>query len=543
MTQYFNKSYLILQKKSMKNIIVFIIILFFKLGIAQETVGLLYNDSEEDKSGGYTLFNVLTDDRVMLINNCGEVVNQWDFSGKISGQSYFLDNGNLLQSNSEYADIRDWDNNIVWSINFHDLGFEIHHDIAPLPNGNFLVLSSETYTSAEMYNEGKDNSFTDADFVLDNIIEVEPIGTNSANIVWEWKFFDHIIQDFDNTKPNYGVISENPQLLDMNYDVVRPYDYTHVNGIDYNEQLDQILISARHTNEIYIIDHSTTMTEAASHSGGFYGKGGDFLWRWGNPDVYDQGDASNQKLGKQHDPKWITKGAYKDEISVFSNDSFGTGTDSSSIHIIDPSDDNGMYFKNSGRFLPDDYDWSWSGSIMNEVLYEGTRSGVFIMPNDNALINESSNGRISEIDNAGNVIWVYKIPIGNGENFDQFTTPNVNGSFRATRYPLDYSGFDGVTFNNTGIIEDVNSISADCINRLSVDDSYIVNLNVYPNPTKDILNFTQHIDEIKVYDISGKIVLNKSNSEFINLEKLSNGLYLVRVSEDEKSKTFRISKN
>ncbi|GIR57077.1 MAG: hypothetical protein CM15mP64_4890 [Candidatus Neomarinimicrobiota bacterium] len=36
-------------------------------------------------------------------------------------------------------------------------------------------------------------------------------------------------------------------------------DWKHLNSIDYNEDLDQIIISSRHHDEIYIIDHSTTM--------------------------------------------------------------------------------------------------------------------------------------------------------------------------------------------------------------------------------------------------------------------------------------------
>ena len=49
------------------------------------------------------------------------------------------------------------------------------------------------------------------------IVEVEPIGFDSINIVWEWHLWDHLVQDYDSTKQNYGVVSDNPHLLDVNF--------------------------------------------------------------------------------------------------------------------------------------------------------------------------------------------------------------------------------------------------------------------------------------------------------------------------------------
>ena len=79
----------------------------------------------------------------------------------------------------------------------------------------------------------------------------------------------------------------------------------HTNSIDYNEEFDQILISVRYFNEIWVIDHSTTTEEAAGHTGGNSGKGGDLLYRWGNPkNIGREPRVINSSLG-QHDASWI----------------------------------------------------------------------------------------------------------------------------------------------------------------------------------------------------------------------------------------------
>ena len=89
--------------------------------------------------------------------------------------------------------------------------------------------------------------------------------------------------------------------MDINYLGNQPTgvaDWMHANAVDYNEDLDQIMISAREFNEVWIIDHSTSTAEAASHSGGMYGKGGDLLYRWGNPEAYGRGDSTD-RVSKQ----------------------------------------------------------------------------------------------------------------------------------------------------------------------------------------------------------------------------------------------------
>ena len=86
--------------------------------------------------------------------------------------------------------------------------------------------------------------------------------------------WDHLIQDFDPSKANYGDVEDHPELVDINFGSYSS-DWLHSNSIDYNEEFDQILLSVHNFHEIWIIDHSTTTEEAAGHTGGNSGKGGD----------------------------------------------------------------------------------------------------------------------------------------------------------------------------------------------------------------------------------------------------------------------------
>jgi hypothetical protein len=277
----------------------FVFIFIFQWSTAQPpTVGLLYQDN--NVSDAYTLFTPQKNYKTYLLNNCGEKVNEWSFTELPGATCYLLANGNLLRAGQDYIEIRDWNNNIVWSYATTSNGIMQHHDICPLPNGNVLCLATDVYPLAQITAEGRNPAITGANLRLEKVVELHPTGLNTATVVWEWKFKDHLIQDFDATKLNYGVVAAHPELLDLNYSNGNTVDYIHTNSIDYNAALDQIIISARHLNEIYIIDHSTTTAEAASHMGGNANRGGDFLWRWGNPEVCKMGRKWLSRLWKNH---------------------------------------------------------------------------------------------------------------------------------------------------------------------------------------------------------------------------------------------------
>jgi|DEB0MinimDraft_12_1074336.scaffolds.fasta_scaffold06916_3 hypothetical protein len=501
-----------------------------QVGLCQNnTVGVLHKT--DSVSEGYTLFTPDQNTDAYLINNCGEIINQWNFTERPAQTCYLLENGNLLRVGRSYIEIRDWNDNLVWKVLKNSLNVRQHHDIEHLPNGNILLLLKDNYTDSVIIQNGRDSSKVAANFFLDRIIEIQPIGTDSAIIVWDWTYFDHLIQDFDSSKANYGNVLNHPELLDLNYENNQLVDYTHCNSIDYNPYLDQILLSARHLNEIMIIDHSTTTAQASGHSGGVSGKGGDFIWRWGNPAVYKRGTILDQKLFLQHDAKWIDSG-YADggKISVFNN-SIDTNYNQSSVNVLIPSILGINYTKTVNIYDPISFDFSWSDSILGNVFYEKNKSGVQSTKDGNLLICETSKGQITEISKSGKNVWTYKNPVGISI-FNQFDSVTFNGIFRATKYPTSYPAFIGKTLSKSGTIENINTMTDSCYIYIDINELERITPYVLNPAYNGQIRFSSNLSNtsMSISDLSGKKVISVSSFNGNVLESnLKPGVYVIEL--------------
>ena len=399
----------------------FILILFIStLSLGQNTIGIINNTS--NSYNGFTLFTY--DTETYLINNCGEVINQWTSSFPPGNSVYLLENGNLLRAskivNNDIVfpgvggrvELFDWDGNLIWSYNYSTSQVTQHHDIYPMPNGNVLILAVTVMSNAEAILAGRDPlNLPQSILYNEQIIEVEPVGSTSANIVWEWNIKDHFIQDFDNSKNNFGVIADNPQLLDINYlaGSAGNSNWLHANSMQYNEQLDQIVISARLLSEIYIIDHSTTNVESASHTGGTYGKGGDILYRWGNPEAYDQGTLLDKKLFGQHYPHFIPNGNPNAGKLIVFNNGFNRNPSFSEVFILTPPTTTfGVYeYISNTNYGPNAPDYIYMDPIDNTNFFSHFLSSAQQLPNGNILICSGSNGYLFEVDSNNDKVWEY----------------------------------------------------------------------------------------------------------------------------------------
>ncbi|MCA9626786.1 MAG: aryl-sulfate sulfotransferase [Myxococcales bacterium] len=145
-----------------------------------------------------------------------------------------------------------------------------HHDVIPLPNGNFMAISIEARDI--FYPADNETHYVVGDF----LVEFTPAGV----IAWSWSALDHLDPqrkraDFDNTY--YPLFSPTTGK--------QAKDWSHGNGMIYVAEDDSVIFSMRHQDWVIKIDHET----------------GDIVWKLG-----DEGDFTlngDHWFFHQHSPQ------------------------------------------------------------------------------------------------------------------------------------------------------------------------------------------------------------------------------------------------
>ncbi len=403
----------------------------------EDTLSLEVLESDNDEQA-YLLFAPLMLDDTYLMDLNGELIHTWEGIGKPGNSVYLLENGNLLHTSNIRSTIfggggtggsveeYNWEGEIVWSFTYDEPNAFLHHDVEMLPNGNILMIAWVLKSDSEAISAGFSVEQLPIDsegLRFDMIIEIDP-ATNQ--IVWEWFSWDHLIQDKDESKDNYGNLVENPGLININYAKNnKSNDLHHINGIDYNLDLDQIILSSRNFSEFWIIDHSIDTVEAK-------GEAGDLLFRWGNPETYGGGTAGNRILYGQHNVQWIDKGlSGEGNILIFNNGDKRLKPYSEIIEIKTSMQNDGDYADPSLV----DIVWSYQAEEPADFFADHI-SGVQRLENGHTLICEGTTGRFFEVTQEGEIIWETINPLY-GENKQGLS----NEVFRVVRYEADYLGF------------------------------------------------------------------------------------------------------
>lgn len=507
----------------MKNIIICLLsIISIYSGYSQnQTVGLTIYD-EVESMDGYVFFTPNSSNRAYIVDNQGFVVNEYVRGNRPGFSAYMLENGLMLRTNKVndpyfnqastggQVELVDWNDNTVWSYLFNTPQYIQHHDVSIMPNGNILIPGWERITPNEQLEYGRNsNNISSPDLWGEFIWEVKPIGTNEIEIVWRWHLQDHFIQDIDPSKSNYGVIGDNIGKVDINYLGPGAWDdddWWHCNAIDYNEELDQIVLNSRNNNETWIIDHSTTIEEAASDQGGRSGQGGDLIFRWGNPEAYDKGTPGNLRMYGSHGHYWIEDGLPNaGKIMYFNNGEDRPEGWYSTIELLDLNpDENGNYpIDNNGRYLPAEPELVYEASPDPFAFRSSYLSNARQLENGNVFINEGGDGRYFEINEDKEIVWQYINPVGFGGSAQQGEQPSFNSTFRAYKYAVDFPGFEGKDLSPQYRLEgDENPLLSN--NR----DLLKLNINLYADSKgKRILienGDQRHLRELTIFNLSGQ---------------------------------------
>ncbi len=388
------------------------------------------------------LFSPIASTSAFLMTLDGQELHEWKTDYAPGYSVYLLPNGNLLRatsipdrpfstvqgSNGGRAEMLDWNSQVVWCFDYATTAGQQHHDVFWMPgSGHVLMIAWERRTAAEAVAAGRDAQTlpSEGELWVDKVVEVDPV---SSQVVWEWRTWDHLL-------PPGAVASEHPELVDPGFAATPSVDWTHANAVFYNAALDQVLLSVRNFSEFWIIDHSTTTAQAAGHTGGKLGRGGDLLYRYGNPRAY--GLDVTQQLYGQHNAQWIASGLPgAGHFLVFNNGDAKARPYSTVVELVPPVRDDGSYvYDPATGYGPAGPVWQYTATP-RESFFAPIISGAQRLASGNTLVTSGPTGHFFEVTSDGQTVWSY----------DVTDTAGATGYmvFRAVRYE---PGFEGLSQN------------------------------------------------------------------------------------------------
>ncbi len=387
----------------------------------------------------YVLFAPIQSNVTYLMDLQGQLVHQWQADSTPACSVYLLSDGRLLRPqslgdanfpsggcNGGRVQLLGWDGTVLWSFDYNGPDHQQHHDVRFLPSGHVLLVAWEKHSADEALAAGRDPATIPAngEIWVDHLVEVDP--TSNA-IVWTWRIWDHLL-------PPGADAADHPELIDPNAWATPQSDWTHMNAVDYNPTLDQVMVSLRNHSEVWVIDHSTTTAEAAGHTGGRRGHGGDLLYRWGNPVSY--GYPDDRQLFGQHNAHWIETGlSGEGQVLVFDNGDRNLRPYSRVVQFAPPLQSSGLYSLDpASGYLPAAPAWLWTANPPT-TEYAPIISSAQRLTSGDTLVCDGTAGHFFELTPAGDTNWSYLVTDTNGKN-SVFV-------FRATRYEAGYPALDG----------------------------------------------------------------------------------------------------
>ena len=454
---------------------------------------------------GYTLF--AAHGRTYVIDMQGNLVHTWNLgtNPKLQPDGHIVDAAKDDPSGFGGFVELDWDGNTVWQYNEPRPDYAPHHDFVRIFNKKLnayttMYIANKTITNAQALAVGADPKNGPYDGAqVDAIVEVDMAG----KVVWEWWFLDHMTQDDNAAWANYvgagKTVAAAPGRLDVNL-AGRPLrkDWLHCNSMDYSAELDQVVVNAV-GGEFYVVDHGGTFLpgDPAGSIAAAAGPKGDFLYRFGDPAIYKQGDppsvtenwnnvsAGHKQIGGAHDVHWIRPGLPgAGRFLIFDNaqymfertwqsygveiDGFLDANKASTGHYVNPPEASYTAIEpdkdthKPKKYQSNQITWRW-GTLSPSGMSGHIGGSVQRLANGNTLICADTEGHFLEITAGGQLVWEYISPVIKDAApvaFMHDALPMTNSVFRAYRFAPDDPAFAGRALIPTGPIAATSSTGA-----------------------------------------------------------------------------------
>ena len=229
----------------------------------------------------------------------------------------------------------------------------------------------------------------------------------------------------------------------------------------------------------------------------------------------------------------------------------GSGSDCATENFANIPDESSSYANRS---------WSGINGIWNatEARTDQTINGKAILVD----FRSTTNGSLTSPTVSGGIgdltVTLQRIFTGSDGTLDVFVNGNLEGTIAYNDMPqtvtLPSINVEGdvqvvIQDNDSGSARvALDDLSWTCFSVLSADENAKDNFSFFPNPVKSKLHISLKSDiqtSIEIYDILGKRVMNKSilNSSVLNVHDFKPGVYLLRISQNDKIITKRLIKN
>ena len=122
-----------------------------------------------------------------------------------------------------------------------------------------------------------------------------------------------------------------------------------------------------------------------------------------------------------------------------------------------------------------------------------------------------------------------------------FTTSTFNFTASANQVVVYIRSLQAVDSSHETFYDNLSLVEA---TTASTENLSSISINLYPNPTKDIVHVggVDTVDTIRLYSINGRLVKQLNNTNSINLSNHKSGVYLVEVIVDDKTLVNKLIK-